>query len=65
MIVQALTTASNAATLTSLVFTIFFGIDLLFKQISKCGKGVTNDRLWPKAEVRHGPVYAPCCREGK
>jgi hypothetical protein len=27
MIVQALTTASNAATLTSLVLTIFFGID--------------------------------------
>jgi hypothetical protein len=31
MIVQALTTASNAAKLTSLVFTIFFGIDLLSK----------------------------------
>jgi hypothetical protein len=52
MIVQALTTASNAATLTSLVFTIFFSIDLLSKQISKCGKGVTNDRLWP-IRLRH------------
>jgi hypothetical protein len=33
MVVQALATASNAATLTSLVFMIFLSIDLLSKQL--------------------------------